>query len=272
MKAAIITTTINVPKVVEVYANLSDETEVFISGDKKAPHEEIKAFIAGMDNVTYLDVEAQTAMGLKCSDAIGWNSIQRRNVALYAAIASKPDIIVTIDDDNYPCNGEYINDFKRLLSSSYTGLAGTTHGNLFDIGQLFEPSFHHRGFPYDAREQVAEIVLSPVADVPVGVAAGLWLGDPDIDAATRLVNRPLIRGLTELARQGVVVRPETWTVFNSQSTAFLAELAPLMMVWPGTGRYDDIWASYLPSASCVKPVGSFISGRRLSGSSGTLKT
>jgi hypothetical protein len=244
MKATVITTTINLPRVVEVHARVAPDVSIIIAGDRKSPHDEIKAFFKEMENVTYLDVDAQICMNLKCSDIIGWNSIQRRNVALLAAIAENPDIIITIDDDNYPCAGDYLDDFKRLLSTPFTGLAGTTHGELFDVGQLFKPSFHHRGFPYDTREEAAEIVFTPVVNAKVGVAAGLWLGDPDIDAATRLVNRPLVKELTDIARQGVVVRPENLTVFNSQNTAFLTELAPLMMVWPGTGRYDDIWASY----------------------------
>ena len=183
-------------------------------------------------------------MSARCSDIIGWNSIERRNLALLAALKENPDIIITIDDDNFPCDEHYFSHFERILGSPYSGLAGQTHGKTFDIGQLFEPPFHHRGFPYDLRESPADIVLSPVHNVRVGIAAGLWLGDPDVDAATRLVNRPLVKDLTEVARQGVVVRPDVMTVFNSQNTGWWNELAPLMMVWPGVGRYDDVWASY----------------------------
>jgi hypothetical protein len=35
------------------------------------------------------------------------------------------------------------------------------------------------------------------------------------------------------------------TVFDVQNTAFLREIAPLMMMWIAVGRFDDIWASYV---------------------------
>jgi hypothetical protein len=40
-----------------------------------------------------------------------------------------------------------------------------------------------------------------------------------------------------------VVAPGTHTVFNSQNTAIIRELAPAWSMWCGVGRYDDILAS-----------------------------
>ncbi len=244
MKISVISTTINIPKVIEVYQGLTDEVSVIITGDKKSPDIEIASFCAQFENVTYLDVASQVAMNTKSSELMGWNCIQRRNIALLAALKQRPDLIVTIDDDNFPCGVDYFDHFERILGRPFTGLAARTHGEAMDIGQFFEPPFHHRGFPYDLRESPAELRLSPVNNVKIGVAAGLWLGDPDIDAATRLVNGPVVKDLTEVVRQGVVSTPDTLCVFNSQNTGWVNELAPLMMVWPGVGRYDDIWASY----------------------------
>jgi hypothetical protein len=81
-------------------------------------------------------------------------------------------------------------------------------------------------------------------DARIGVAAGLWLGDPDIDAATRIVNAPQVLQLSDTVRSGLAVAPGCFTPFNSQNTAFRADLAALMMVWVDVGRYDDIWAAY----------------------------
>ena len=244
MKITVITTTINIPYVIQIYQGLSQEVSVIIAGDLKSPDSEIKSFCSQFASVTYLDVSDQIAMKTYSSELMGWNRIQRRNLALLAALRQKPDIIVTIDDDNFPCNSEYFDHMRRILGNPFTGLSGQTHGTAFDVGQVFEPAFHHRGFPYDMRNSIADIRFTPVHKVKVGVAAGLWLGDPDIDAATRLVNGPVVKDLTEVAREGVVAGPDTLCVFNSQNTGWVEELAPLMMVWPGVGRYDDIWASY----------------------------
>jgi hypothetical protein len=82
-------------------------------------------------------------------------------------------------------------------------------------------------------------------DATVGVTAGLWLGDPDVDAMTRIHEGPVVTDVSLLAQKAVAAQPGTYTPFNSQNTAFLAELAPLMAVHVGVGRYDDIWASYI---------------------------
>ena len=44
------------------------------------------------------------------------------------------------------------------------------------------------------------------------------------------------------------MRRGTWGPFNSQATAIRGDLAPAFFMWPGVGRYDDIWASYLMRA------------------------
>lgn len=244
MRFTVITTTINVPSVLEVYAGLHDDVSIVVAGDRKTPHDDVRRAFADYDRFSYLSPDDQLSRHYKCSDLIGWNTIQRRNIALLEAIRQQPDVVVTIDDDNFPVNNSYFRDVEDIFGQPFSGLAGQTHEGFFDIGQIFDPPFFHRGFPYDVREQKSELSLTPVHNIPVGVAEGLWLGDPDIDAVTRLVNRPLVKQVSDIARSGVIARPGSWTVFNTQNTAFLAELAPLMMVWPGVGRYDDIWASY----------------------------
>ena len=114
------------------------------------------------------------------------------------------------------------------------------------MGQLLEPPASHRGFPYDIKPALQ---FSPVTNAKIGVAAGICLGDPDIDATTRIVNAPIVTNVSELLRAGIVVNPQnTWTVFNTQNTAFIRELAPAMFCAPGFGRFDDIFASLITQA------------------------
>jgi hypothetical protein len=83
----------------------------------------------------------------------------------------------------------------------------------------------------------------------VGVVNGLIYGDPDIDAVERIVNEPVVSAYRHQARAGVAIDPRfTWSPINSQNTAWRAELAPLMLLPPGVGRYDDIWGSYIAQA------------------------
>jgi hypothetical protein len=87
--------------------------------------------------------------------------------------------------------------------------------------------------------------VSFAMNAKVGVVAGACLGDSDVDANERIADKSDVYGVTELMRSGFVVDPSTWTIFNSQNTAFVRELAPCMFMLPGVGRYDDIFASLI---------------------------
>jgi hypothetical protein len=73
----------------------------------------------------------------------------------------------------------------------------------------------------------------------------LVIGDPDIDATTRMELAPDIGQVHILGSAGVVVDRDTWTVFNSQNTAVVRELLPAWFMMPGVGRHDDIYASLI---------------------------
>jgi hypothetical protein len=169
----------------------------------------------------------------------------RRNIALLEAMKWGADLIVSIDDDNIPLAENYFADFRAVLSSPYHGIMATSPTRWFNVGEFFAPKIYHRGFPYQYRGLESQVRLTPVSGARVGVAAGLWFGDPDIDAMERITNNPMVHQISEVLRTGLVVDRLCFTPFNSQNTAFVAELAPLLMVWTGVGRYDDIWASYV---------------------------
>ena len=242
MKTALITTTINVPKVLALYRKLGPDVGFFLAADLKTP-EEVELFLLNECNAEttgYISVEQQKQNPYKCSKHIGWNTVRRRNIALLEALKWGADRIVTIDDDNIPID---MYSYFAHFPFSRNGIKATAPSGWFDAGQLMIPQTPHRGFPYDRRGLPA---YEPVTDIKIGVADGLCLGDPDIDAVTRIANAPIVHGVSELARAGVVVDPkETWTVFNTQNTAFIRELAPAMFCAPGLGRFDDIFASLI---------------------------
>jgi hypothetical protein len=244
MKICVISTTINVPSVFELYRALGPDVDIIVTGDQKTPHAEAAHVIESLGG-RYLDVRAQEELNTTCSPIIGWNTIRRRNLALLEAIRSKPDVIVTVDDDNIPVSPDYFETFRKAFAQPFSGVSVRSKLNWFDAGILLTPPSPHRGFPYSKRHRDLQLTFGHVTGARIGVAAGLWLGDPDIDAATRIVNAPQILGFSELARHGLSVEPGCFTPFNSQNTAFRAELAPLMAVWIDVGRYDDIWAAYV---------------------------
>jgi hypothetical protein len=244
-KLALITTTIYVPRALSLYRELDKEVMFFIAGDRKTPHDEVRSFVSTLGNAVYYSDTDQEKLGYRSSELIGWNRIMRRNIALLEAIKYGADIIITIDDDNMPLDRSYFTDFVRVLTQPFSGLQVAGDDGWFNIGEYMTPPIYHRGFPYDRRHVEHTYALRHVQGAKIGVAAGLWFGDPDIDVMERITNRPEVYQVAEVVQRGLCVAPNVLAPTNSQSTAYVAELAPLFMVWTGVGRYDDIWASYL---------------------------
>lgn len=236
-KLALCTTTINIPTVLRLYRAYGPEVGIFVAGDLKTPDE-------------FLDLDAfcmtptyQKALGYKCSELLGWNCIARRNIATLEALKWGAEIIMMIDDDNLPMNERYFFDHISALTGLHSGIRVTGQEGWFDVGRCLDPIAPHRGFPHD---RFGEWAAFPVVDAPVGVNAGICMGDPDISAYFRMANHPVVHRKSELLDNGIVVDPNrSWTVWNSQNTSFIRELSPAMFMMPGVGRYDDIYASLI---------------------------
>jgi hypothetical protein len=250
-KVALVLTTINTPKVLELYRARDDakylpiqplyQPKFFVAADERTPNEAYQ-LCANISDCEIYSPDRQRELGYECSALIPFNSIQRRNIALLEAIKWGADLIVNIDDDN-ACLGDYFYETRIKLLNPFAGLKASSQTGWFDPGALLVPQTKHRGFPISIK---AEPVYEPVTKAKVGVAAGLCLGDPDIDAVTRIATAPTIHSVSQLGETGVVIDPrETKTVFNSQNTSFIRELAPAMFMMPGVGRYDDIYASLI---------------------------
>lgn len=254
MKVALITTTINVPRVLPLWLahGRHHDLHVFIAGDRRTPDQAYEFCKTFPNRVTMLSPDEQSALGYRCSDLIGWNCIQRRNIALLEAVRWGADCIVSADDDNYPISPEFFGHFSQWFPTTislrdepeprYEGLRVSTATDWFDHGLLLSPPAPQRGMPIG---RGAHPVFEPVTDVRVGVVAGLCMGDPDVSAVERIANRPTVHNSSALLQHGIVVDPRVWTVFNSQNTAFRRELAPAFFMMPGVGRYDDIYASLI---------------------------
>jgi hypothetical protein len=241
MNAAIVTTTIRVPVVLELYHKHAPNTVAYVALDQKLP-----GSLPAWNNVRWIPPHEQARW--RCSELIGWNCIQRRNIATLEALQAGASTIITIDDDNIPMGrGTPINScvwsFDQLLTYPWSGLHATSLEQWFDPGQLMVPPVRQRGFPWSVKSW--DWFVDHAVDVNIGVAQGLILGNADVDAASRLANPQNSMVVSEIGRDGVVVRPQIYTIFNSQFTAFRRELAPAMFMVPHVGRYDDIYASLI---------------------------
>jgi len=254
LKIALCTTTIHIPHALKLLRKCSENVKFFIALDQKSPFKELAGFMAGDPMSCWLTPGWQEQKW-KCSEAIGWNTLARRNIAFLEALKWGADVIYSWDNDNLPVDTAHFWHFENSNFELFNGIKITGSDTLrarsggavdserwFDPGSLLIPATRHRGFPHD--KPISKLASS-VTDARIGVAAGLVIGDPDIDAATRMEHRPDISSVHILGSTGAVVDPHTWTVFNSQNTAVIRELMPAWFMMPGVGRHDDIYASLI---------------------------
>src|SRR5262245_3232642 len=115
LKVAVATTTIHVPKALEFLRRCDPLVGIFVAGDEKTPHDAVSSLVRAFHDpdspVVYYEPDDQKAIGYACSELIGWNCIQRRNIAILEALKWGADIIVLWDDDNLPLNTSYFDHF-----------------------------------------------------------------------------------------------------------------------------------------------------------------
>jgi len=233
MKKFIVTTTINKPTKATIKFSMMKDWQLIVVGDTKTPHEEYKKI-----NCIYLTPEYQEKKYKKLSDAIGWRSIQRRNLGFIEAYNLGADIIATVDDDNIP----YDNWGKDL----YVGqeieidLWESQNGYFDPLSVTNRPDLWHRGYPLSLVPTKNNVEYRGKAKRKVLVQADLWDGDPDIDAICRLSKMPCVKYDISKPYGSLQNSP-----FNSQNTFIAREVIPHYMVLPHAGRMDDIWASYI---------------------------
>ncbi len=190
------------------------------------------------------------------------------------ALEAGSEILVSIDDDNYclPITGDFIGEHERVGSTAADQIAdgaqlATPAAGWFNVCDCLDvsPACFPRGFPYFARGAARRLPTGPAGAPPSGVVAinaGLWIGDPDVDAATRLVDRPVAAALRGAPR---LLGTDTWSPVNTQNTALTRDAALayyyVRMGHPVKGllidRYGDILSGYLVQ-KCAKHLGQWI--------------
>ena len=286
-RTALVLTTINVPCALEKYienCKAYGHNNVFfvVVGDMKSPPETTPYLLSlkslGYD-IVYLSVEKQRDWLLKYPDFsnfLPYNSVQRRNIGYLCAYEMNADLIVSIDDDNIPLpHYDYVGEHTIVGDTITCDFVRSSSGwfNSCSLLQSEPPrSFYHRGYPVSKR-WLPDKISYVKGKGRVVVNVGLWIGDPDVDTITRMEEPFRVTAVKEVNSR-ICLAADTIAPFNSQNTAFLAELLPciyLISFKSGTAaeifrgnnnfRYDDIWMSYfakividrMGDAVCIGP-------------------
>lgn len=259
MSTAITLTTIQKPAVIEFFLQDirkygHEDIEIIIVGDEKTPAE-TNEYCQALDRkysipISYFDLTFQQKYlrRFHClSEHIPFNSFSRRNIGDLYAYENGFSKIIRIDDDNFPCSEDFIGCHSIVSRENQYEIISSDSGWFNVCEELLDRDsvpFYPRGFPYSKRWKDAQIRREK-KEVTVLLNAGLWLGDPDVDAITRLAKPIDAIEYKKTYGNNFVLDIETWCPINTQNTAYSREIIPAAFISPYAGRYDDIWSGYL---------------------------
>jgi hypothetical protein len=258
MKTAIVCTTIGDGSFLKSYVPVlaGRDVTMIVVPDKKSPaslyeaagqarHEGMQAWCPPPEvQGTFLD-RIGTPTGF-----FPWNTDHRRNVGYLMAYESGADVIISIDDDNLPRHGTWLDEHVTALTctgNAQVVTAGRGFFNPCDVLDCGEITPAARGLPYRSRGAPA---YTPCVMQGAAISEGLWLGDPDVDAVSRIALHP---EATWLKAASIVLGPRTWAPVNSQNTAIRREVLPAYYFFRSP-RFGDIYQGYLAQA-CAKAAG-----------------
>jgi hypothetical protein len=247
MKAAVVVTTIHdctelLHGYLKNFAKYGHEVSFYVIPDRKTP-----AQLLWPKEVHGPTLQEQCEFLEKVHfdfDQIPFNSDNRRNVGYLMALADGAEMIVSIDDDNYcPEDEDFIGEHEQsLLHPGKTiSIEEVWFNNLTLLGASI---LHPRGFPYYAKHPKIR-GFRQGDTLPVRINAGLWAGDPDLDAITWLAHP--VSPLRSWVEASAALAPDTWCPINSQNTAVHRDLMPAYYFIRMTSmmdRFGDIFQGY----------------------------
>lgn len=268
MKFAIVTTTINKPIFLETLKEVEgfDAVNVIVVGDNKTPDLTEYCETIG-PNVFYFSPSEQKIWlkavfpDIDTDKVIPENDIRRRNIGfLWALKYYKPDVIISMDDDNFPLGKSWLNDLeiametKECFSECASANGIVNPCNIMD----YDGYVYSRGYPTTQMYRDSFCAYVSPDKKKIMMHQMLWTNKPDVDSFTNIMNPDLnFKGFTQPAnfnmgsesiKPMLVARENMYFPIDTQSIAFRKELAIFHAIYqePLLGypshRYDDIWA------------------------------
>lgn len=266
MKTSIVTTTINLPRFLEAYVpNLQHyghkDVNIIIVGDTKTPKEteEYVAFHAGDISVEFWDVKKQEewfnenypTLKEEIAFAIPYQSIRRRNFGYLRALQLKSDVIITIDDDNYP-TGDWLKEHLDAFSAQMPIVMSPNRlVNPCEVLNCNHYPIYMRGYPISEIFN-DEFIQSTENKNRIVLNMGLWTNKPDVDSYTNIIY-PDLKSEGQTQGKRFACKTGHYIPVNTQNTAFLKEVMPAFyLLFQDSSiyenkidRFDDIWSGFI---------------------------
>ncbi len=248
---------------------VQDQTRLIIIPDRKTPlqlYEKCKSIKKRGFNILYPNLDEQDEYLKKLGPifhTIPYNSDSRRNIGYLMAYELGDEVIISIDDDNFPIKGkDFFKEHGVVGKRKQQSVVTQESNGWFNICNLLNfknPGIvYPRGFPYFARFK-KEKYSRKNSEIEIHMNAGLWLKAPDVDAITWLGVKPYS---LSFKKKSVVLARNTWTPINTQNTSLNRQVIPsywfVKMGYPISGlsidRYGDIFSGFFAQA-CAKHLG-----------------
>ena len=277
MLVGIVVTTINCGEFLKSYYEeikhneALDHTLIFVIADKKTPGELFQSCQTYRQKrlkvvSPTLEEQEEFLKRVSYSELIPYNSDNRRNIGYLMAVEQGCDAVISIDDDNFAVKESgFLSEHLVVTRDADIHTQVDSDNGWFNPISMLETDskleIYPRGFPVHKRHEVPRITKKDVS-AKVGINAGLWLQDPDVDAFTWLVAPTRVTGLKE---SPLVLGKGTWSPVNSQNTAVARNVMPSYyfpkMNYEIGGlhidRYGDIFSGYF-AVACCKAMGDTI--------------
>ena len=243
---AIVITTIYKYSVVD---ELLSYPNLYVIGDKKTP--------ISVPQINLISQRDWLRDHPKLKSIIPYNTDARRNIGYLMALQDGADIVISMDDDNYPTGdiNEYIrqHSITGSLNKSQEIESSTKWFNICDILENDKKvNIYPRGFPYYAR--IENKIKVNIRTRKIAINQGLWFESPDVDAITNLVANSSITGM---ATSSMILSKNTWSPINSQNTAVSKKAMYSYMFMIGFKRFGDILQGYL-ARKCIDQMGEYV--------------
>lgn len=259
-KTAITITTIHIPKILkDICENLIHykrlDVSILVIGDKKTP-DETRGYCNKIANefgneIEYLGINEQEKTFQKHKDLLElfpYNTPDRVILGGMISYLRGYDRLVAVDDDNYPTHYDFVGFHSITGTETELNLIKNDSGwfNVHDaLKEENNIPFYPRGFPWGQRTPESSKKTYHSAKVKVIANQGLVLGDPDIDAISRLFWPIRAIAMKSEFEPQFGLYPGTWSPFNYQNTSLCRELIPLYYRPISAKRNADIWTAYL---------------------------
>jgi hypothetical protein len=229
MKKSIVITSIFEPTEAIKQFTKFDKYDLIVVGDVKTP--------VGWkcDGVNYISLFDQIRMDFELVKVLPQNHYCRKMIGYLCAIKNGSDIIIDTDDDNFPKSSWAFPNF----TGDYD-FVGEDLGFINIYNYYSDLNIWPRGLPLKFIKDRGKYDFDNIKNKNCNV--GIWQGladkDPDVDAIYRLVDG---KECVFNDNDPIVLGKNTISPFNSQNTAFIKELFPLLyMPAHVTMRFTDI--------------------------------